>query len=249
LLAPPGWRDRLDDLTGGLASRYPPGALLVAAVAVVAVAVLVLRPPGGGAAPELPMAPDHLATSRDPGAGGPPGAEGVPVPTTAGTATGATAATAVGDELTAHVAGAVTSPGVRSLPAGSRLADLVAAAGGTTADADLDRVNLAAPVVDGSRVWIPRVGADAPALVDVDVPGPSAGGAPGAAGDGPAATTSLSSASPAQLEELPGVGPATAAAIVAHREANGPFRTVDDLLEVRGIGPAKLEQIRPLAVP
>ena len=142
-----------------------------------------------------------------------------------------------------HVAGAVATPGVRRLPAGARVIDGVDAAGGALPDADLARVNLAAPLVDGQQVYVPRQGEVPP----VPLPGT---GAAGGAGDDPGATgagpVDVNRATADQLDELPGVGPATAEAIIAHREEHGPFASVDDLLDVRGIGEAKLEQLREL---
>lgn len=135
-----------------------------------------------------------------------------------------------------HVAGAVARPGLAELPADARVADAIDAVGGPDQDADLDRVNLAAPVADGQRIVVPRVGQDPPALV-----APADGDE--AVGSGP---LDINAATAAQLETLPGVGPATAAAIVAHREDNGPFATVAALDEVPGIGPAKLAQLRDL---
>ena len=132
-----------------------------------------------------------------------------------------------------HVAGAVVSPGVYPVPEGSRVIDAVRAAGGFAADANPDAVNLAALVADAQRVYVPREGE----AVVVDV---------GAAGGLAAGPINLNSATADQLDELPGVGPATAAAILAYRTQVGRFSTVDDLLEVRGIGDAKLEQLRPL---
>jgi competence protein ComEA len=147
-------------------------------------------------------------------------------------------------EVVAHAAGAVVRPGVHRLPAGARVGDLVAAAGGAGPDADLDRLNLAAPVVDGSRVHVPRIGEDPPPEVVADVP-PEAAGGPGGS-TGPGSLVDLNTADAAGLDELPGVGPATADAILEHRARHGPFRAVDDLLAVTGIGPAKLERLRPL---
>ena len=135
-----------------------------------------------------------------------------------------------------HVAGAVLAPGVQRLPAGSRVIDAVDAAGGLRPDADAGRVNLAAELTDGTQVYVPAVGEVAP-------PGGPATGGPGDAGDG---LVDLNTADATALEELPGVGPATAAAIIDHRERNGPFVSVDGLLEVRGIGEAKLAQLRDL---
>jgi competence protein ComEA len=144
-------------------------------------------------------------------------------------------------------AGAVVHPGVYRLGTGARVTDVVAAAGGLDPAADLDRINLAAPVHDGERVYVPR-------RDQAEVPPVAAGGAGGGGGTtGGGATTStvpalvdLNAADVELLDTLPGVGPSTAAAIVAFRSTNGRFRSVDDLGEVRGIGPAKLEQLRPL---
>jgi competence protein ComEA len=136
-----------------------------------------------------------------------------------------------------HVAGAVGRPGLVTLPTSARVADAITAAGGPASDADLDVLNLAAPVADGSRVYVPRRGEAVPQVEG------SVGGAGHTQVQIP---LDLNHANAAQLEELPGVGPATAAAIVAHRETNGPFRSVDDLLDVRGIGEAKLAQFRDL---
>jgi competence protein ComEA len=142
-------------------------------------------------------------------------------------------------ELVVHAAGAVAAPGIHRLPAGSRVADLLAAAGGPAPDADLDLVNLAAALTDGAQVRFPRVGE----LVAAPVEGTVEAAADGAA-SGP---VDLNTASATDLEALPGVGPTIAAAIVEHRERNGPFRSVDDLLDVPGIGPAKLDQLRGAA--
>ncbi|QGG95677.1 ComEA family DNA-binding protein [Actinomarinicola tropica] len=153
--------------------------------------------------------------------------------------------TTVPAEVTVHVAGAVQRPGVYVLPEPARVGDLLAAAGGPLPDADLDRLNLAAPAADGSRLFVPLRGQpEVPAVLGPD------GGVPlaGTSGDGADAKVDVNRADATALEALPGVGPATASAIVAHREEHGPFRRVDDLLEVRGIGEAKLEAIRDLVV-
>lgn len=163
------------------------------------------------------------------------------VATAAGTAAGATT-TVPG--MVVHAAGAVRQPGVYLLPAGARVADLLDRAGGPTADTDLDRLNLAAPLADGQRLYVPRRGEQAPPVV-----GPDGGvAAPGVsvAGSVPAGPIDLNTATVEQLDTLPGIGPATAAAIVDHRERTGPFASVDALLDVRGIGPAKLEALREL---
>lgn len=147
--------------------------------------------------------------------------------------------------IMAHVAGAVVHPGVYALAANSRVADAVAAAGGARADADLARVNLASPVRDGTRVYLPVVGETPPLVVGPDTPAnpPASSDTASSAPSGADALVDLNSATADQLDALPGVGPATAAAIVRHR-ATRPFTSVDDLLGVPGIGPAKLESLR-----
>jgi competence protein ComEA len=133
-----------------------------------------------------------------------------------------------------HVAGAVLHSGVYTFPPGSRVVDAVQRAGGLAADADPDAVNLAALLADGQRVYVPRIGEPTPPVVDGGVPTTVAG------------PVDLNRATADELDALPGVGPATAAAIVAYRELHGPFGTVDDLADVRGIGPAKVEALRGL---
>jgi competence protein ComEA len=155
------------------------------------------------------------------------------------------AAPPVPTEVLVHAAGSVRHPGVYAMGSDARVSDLVAAAGGPLPDADLDRVNLAAPLVDGSRVYVPSVGQE-------ELPPVVAGGvAVGPSGAGvesvdPGQTINLNTATATELERLPGVGPATAAAIVEHRDRNGAFSSVDDLIEVRGIGDAKLAALRDL---
>jgi len=153
--------------------------------------------------------------------------------------------------LVVNVVGAVRNPGVVRVAAGARVFDVIAAAGGATAAADLTRVNLAAPIADGARVAVPAFGQPAPGLDPAAVTGGSgnaAGSAGGSTGGGTAAggPVNLNTASADVLDTLPGVGPATAAAIVRDREQHGPFRSVGDLERVRGIGPAKVEQLHDL---
>jgi competence protein ComEA len=134
-----------------------------------------------------------------------------------------------------HVTGAVHRPGLHELAVGSRVADAIAAAGGPTPDADPDALNLAAVVVDASRLHVPAVGEEVPPAWAPSTWVPPAE---------PAGPLDVNRATAEQLDELPGIGPATAAAIVTERETNGPFVGVDDLLRVPGIGPAKLEALR-----
>jgi competence protein ComEA len=127
---------------------------------------------------------------------------------------------------------------VYRLPAGARVDDAVRRAGGVTAHADLDPVNLAAPVTDGQQVVVPRRGRAVAASV---------GGTPtsaDAAATTPAAPLDLNTATEAQLETLDGVGPATAQKIIVYRQAHGAFKSVAELLDVSGIGPKKLAAMR-----
>ncbi|MEM8706570.1 MAG: helix-hairpin-helix domain-containing protein [Actinomycetota bacterium] len=153
-----------------------------------------------------------------------------------------TAAPAATELVVVHVDGAVGHPGVHELRVGARVSDAIDAAGGLSDDADRRALNLAQLVGDGQRIWVPRVGEDDPVAV---VSGGDGGGG-GAAATG---LVSLSTASASVLEGLPGIGPSLASAIVEHRAREGGFETVDDLLAVAGIGPAKLDAIRELVVP
>jgi competence protein ComEA len=147
-----------------------------------------------------------------------------------------------------HVAGAVLSSGVVELPAGSRVVDAVAAAGGLRPDADSNRVNLAATLLDGSQVMIPSVGQANPEQVPV-TQGSAVAGTSASNGSSPVADLgpiNLNTATLEQLDALPGVGPATAQAILAFRDKEGRFDSVEALLDVRGIGDAKFEALREL---
>jgi competence protein ComEA len=141
--------------------------------------------------------------------------------------------------LVVHVAGAVRLPGVYTLASDDRVHDAVSAAGGASSDADLAGLNLAAPLADGARIYVPLVGEVDPATVPSGV-------SPPAVGVAVTQPVDLNRATSAEFEALPGVGPATAAAIVGDRDRNGPFASVDDLDRVPGIGPAKLAALRDL---
>lgn len=150
------------------------------------------------------------------------------------------AAVAPAGEVVVHVAGAVARPGVVTLDTGARVADAVRAAGGPSAEAVLDGLNLARVLVDGERVLVPIAGR-AP-VAD------AAEGAGGGAGTGvlPDGRVDLNAATAAQLEQLPGVGEVTAGRIVAFREEQGPFTDPAQLREVRGIGEARWLELRDL---
>lgn len=161
------------------------------------------------------------------------------------------------DALVVHVAGAVQRPGVYRLPPGARVADAVAAAGGAKPQAWLDAINLAAPLADGVQVFVPARGQPLPppgwppgAATGAGAGGmaPAGSAVGGAAGSGTAGPLDLNAADARALEALPGIGPSLAARIVEYRARHGPFRRVEDLLAVPGIGPRTLERLRPLVV-
>ena len=143
------------------------------------------------------------------------------------------APTEVSEVVVVAVVGEVANPGLMTLNEGSRIADALQIAQ-PLPHADLLAHNQAQLLVDGQQIHVQAIGAAPPA-------GGAAGAAPAESG-----TVSLNSASASELTALPGVGEATAAAIVAHREANGPFTAVEQLTDVRGIGPAKFEAMRDM---
>ena len=227
-------RSLFDEVRGGGPARWLAVTVVVLAVGIGVVLYLVRPASSGGSgtdpAASLPFArstgttPSGSASTSDTGVAG-------ATPTTPAT------------QIVVQAAGAVSQPGVYRLAAGARVADLVAAAGGLNPDGDPDRVNLASLLVDGARVYLPHRG-------EVMTPAPvSDGGGGGAAAGGsassaPAAPIDLNTATADELDTLPGIGPATAAAILDYRQRHGPFHSVDDLAQVRGIGDAKLAQLR-----
>lgn len=140
-----------------------------------------------------------------------------------------TSTTTIPTQTVVHVSGEVVDPGLVRVSGGARVADAILAAGGSTPEADLTRINLAAPVVDGQQVIVPSIN----------------GPAQSATSDG---RIRINDASAAELESLPRVGPVLAERIVAHRDAVGQFQTVEDLLDVPGIGEATLANMRELIV-
>lgn len=225
----PEVRDWLEEIAcrAGLSALPKPGVLAAAAVCVVllaAGAVRWLSGPSGAQPVEAPAA-------RTANANGPSGAGSVTTTESA--------------RVTVHVVGAVRSPGVYQLRKGSRAADAVEAAGGLLGNAAPAALNLARVVDDGEQVVVPT--ADEAAAGGAGAGG-AAGGSTGTAGAPPGAggKVNLNTATAAQLDALPGVGPSTAAKIVADRERNGPFRTADDLMRVPGIGAKKFDPLKDL---
>ncbi len=209
--------------------------------AVLAVAALV----GLGGLCWVQFGPSRAPVATEPVPLASPSTVATPVASTSASTTTTPAA------LVVDVAGAVTHPGPVRVAPDARVADAIAAAGGPRPDADLERVDRAARLSDGQRVYVPRRGqTDIPEVVGAPDPasgGAAATGAPGTSTAADAATSgpvNLNTADLAALDTLPGVGPATAQAIIDHRTKNGPFRSVDQLLEVKGIGPAKFAELR-----
>lgn len=217
--------------------------LVVGACSVLAVGVggyWLLRPPAPPVEAALPLADGAaVALSTLPTSSVPSAAEGAATSTVAVVPD---VVDVVPDTIVVHVAGAVMAPGVYHLPSAARVVDALAAAGGAAPPARTDAVNLAAPVHDGDRVYVPTV--DEVPSVPPGVSGTAA--PPVGTGQVPSGPVNLNTATVDELDALPGVGPATAAAIVAYRDTNGPFASVEGLAEVRGIGPAKLDAIRGL---
>ena len=167
-----------------------------------------------------------------------PASAPAPIPV-ARTAQTAAAAESPAAPLFVDVVGAVRRPGLYRLRDGDRVADALARAGGATAKAQLELVNLAARVADGEQVVVPRRGAAGAAVAP----------AGGSAGGSPSGPVHLNSATLEQLDELPGVGPVTAQKIVDYRQEHGGFKSVDELDAVPGIGPARLADLRELVAP
>ena len=186
--------------------------LFGAAAAVVVLLLLVIRHLGGGSGGAAPAVTPLRAPVR--------------------------AKPAAAKLLVVDVAGAVRHAGLYRLRSGSRIDDAIAAAGGPTAKAQLDSVNLAAPIADGEQIVVPGRGAVG-----------SVGASAPAAGSSPSAPLDLNSATLEQLESLPGIGPVTAQKILDYRRAHGAFHSVAELEGVPGIGPAHMAQLKGLVIP
>jgi competence protein ComEA len=179
------------------------------------------------------------------GSGGQRAASSAPSKASATSTTSMPADPAPTSEVVVQVAGAVAHPGVVRLTKGARVTDAIARAGGGVPGADLERLNLAAKLVDGERIAVPKLGEQPPPAVGPGADGdPAAGATPGAPSAG--APLNLNTATEAQLEALPGVGPTLAAAILAERDKRGGFTSVNDLRSVRGIGDRRFADLKDL---
>lgn len=200
--------------------RLGVGAAVALFIAAVAVAAMLsFTSAGGGAQPAVSFS--------DEGDGGADGA-------------GAVADTGASPPVVlVHVLGAVAEPGLVELGEGARVVDAIAAAGGLTTEADPAGVNLARAVADGEQLVVPVVGAP-------PAEGSSAGAAAGSPADG---KVHLNTADVAELDTLPRIGPALAQRIIDWREANGPFTSTEQLLDVAGIGDAVYSGLADLVAP
>ena len=135
------------------------------------------------------------------------------------------------DDVVVYVSGAVASPGVLTLPASSRVIDAITAAGGATHEADLESINLARILVDGEQIRVGVVGESPPAASEAGTPS--------------GMCIRLATATEAELQTLPGIGPALATRIISYRATHPRLSTVEELDDVPGIGPSLIEKIRP----
>ena len=180
----------------------------------------------------------------------PPPEASIPFATTSvASNTGETSALPSAPNIMVYVSGEVVKPGVYVLLATARVIDALQAAGGATNQADLVVVNLAAPLVDAAQVFIPRIGSTPRATLPrphagINLPATGTSGGVSGSATSAAGIVDINSATLSDLDALPGVGPSTAQAIIDYRTANGPYASVDDLLNVRGIGPSKLAAMR-----
>ncbi|GAB3860563.1 hypothetical protein GCM10028801_23590 [Nocardioides maradonensis] len=227
-------RRRETDLRGAVRSRWPGIAVVGAqhlAVLALAVAVVIggtawwlLRDHGSvvpvAMASSSPLAPaDASPAALEPAA-----------------PTGATSTATSAASVTVDVVGKVRHPGIAVLRPGARVVDAIRAAGGARRGVDLSSLNLARPLVDGEQIAVGVAGAG---------PSPGVGGGAAGASAAPGALVNLNTATQEQLEALPEVGPVTAQAILAYREQNGGFTSVDQLLDVQGIGDKTMAQLEP----
>ncbi|MDG4667685.1 ComEA family DNA-binding protein [Mycobacterium sp. 236(2023)] len=205
-------------------------ALGVIGVVAVLVTVLTLMRDGPPAVVAAKLPPVEMVSSAAPASGGPQAVPAQPV--------------------VVSVVGLVQTPGLVTLEPGARIADALDAAGGALDGADVLGLNMARRVADGEQIVV-GIGASPGQPTEmgssvVTEPGPSGADQPGENATEPTALIDLNGATAEQLDTLPGVGPVTAAAIIAWRDANGRFDSVDQLGDVDGIGPARLDKLRDL---
>lgn len=209
------------------AARLLPGGASVAALIVVVVLIAAVGVWRHAAAREHSQALAQSSFEREE-------SEAAPVATSPSPSAPASASASAGDRTDAvvvYVSGAVASPGVLILPASSRVIDAITAAGGATPEADLESINLARILVDGEQIRVAVVGESPPAASEAGTPAGTC--------------VRLATATEAELQTLPGIGPALAQRIISYRATHPRLSTVEELDDVPGIGPSLIEKIRP----
>ena len=209
------------------AARLLPGATTVAALIVVVVLIAAVGVWRHAVAREHSQALAQSSSEREE-------SEAAPVATSPSPSAPASASASAGDRTDAvvvYVSGAVASPGVLTLPASSRVIDAITAAGGATPEADLESINLARILVDGEQIRVAVVGESPPAASEAGTPAGTC--------------VRLATATEAELQTLPGIGPALAQRIISYRATHPRLSSVEELDDVPGIGPSLIEKIRP----
>ena len=209
------------------AARLLPGATTVAALIVVVVLIAAVGVWRHAVAREHSQALAQSSSEREE-------SEAAAVATGPSPSAPASASASAGDRTDAvvvYVSGAVASPGVLTLPASSRVIDAITAAGGATPEADLESINLARILVDGEQIRVAVVGESPPAASEAGTPAGTC--------------VRLATATEAELQTLPGIGPALAQRIISYRATHPRLSTVEELDDVPGIGPSLIEKIRP----
>ena len=202
-------------------ARFLPGGATVAALIVVVVLIAAVGVWRHAAAREPSQALAQSSSERE---------ESEAAPVATGPSPSPSASAGEHADVVVYVSGAVASPGVLTLPASSRVIDAITAAGGATPEADLESINLARILVDGEQIRVAVVGDSPPASSEA---GTTAG-----------ACVRLATATEAELQTLPGIGPALAQRIISYRATHPRLSTVEELDDVPGIGPSLIEKIR-----
>jgi competence protein ComEA len=213
----------------GLERRQQAGLAVVAVLIVAAAAFWYVRSLPGRVRVEATL------SAAAPGKAGPAGATASPAPLPGGLSPGGV--------VVVDVAGWVRHPGVYEFHQGDRVIDAVRRAGGPRPGADLTSINLAALLTDAEQVVVGRTGAGGRGPVASDGGGPAGAGG---SSSGSGSLINVNTATLDQLETLPGIGPALGQRIIDYRQAHGPFQSVDDLLNVSGIGDSRLADIRAM---
>lgn len=152
------------------------------------------------------------------------------------------------EPIAVHVIGAVPRPGLYEFAEGARVQDAIDAAGGLLASASVDTINLAALLEDGQQLDIPYKAGEEPTTsnsnddTSLELPGATEESSAGSSQD----LININTASVEELDSLPGIGPTIAQRIIDYRDENGPFQTIEDILNVSGVGPSTFEQIKDL---